>query len=413
KKNYLWYRHIPENLNIYDESESLYDFLNAMRYRDDGKLVDRWSYIAEKQAHSDYYAGKYYGFGFGRRKVEDRYFITIVYPGSPAWDAEMRRGMEILEVDGYSIEEIENNQAYNNEHSSDPDYEAKPDWNSLLKKEEQGVPVEFKLRKTDGTVFKTTAATGEVTVKSVLNHAVVEHGGEHIAYLALKSYINSTYEELDEVFEYFSTRQEQEDLKISKMVLDLRYNGGGWLGASEHLASLIGGKNISESDIYAELTYNDKRQDYNKQYYFSSLGHALNIEDLAVITTGGTASASEATINGLEPFINVALVGKTTSGKPVGMNSWDICNYTFVPITFKVANAEGYGDYFFGIETDCPAEDDVTQDFGSPEEKSMSEALHFLNEKECSPKSQEIETRTFIEDRVAPLRGIYGIIGTM
>ena len=69
-----------------------------------------------------------------------------------------------------------------------------------------------------------------------------------------------------------------------------------------------------------------------------------------MITTRGTASASEAVMNGLKPHINVVSIGDTTNGKPTGMNGWEVGKKYFIwPVTFKMVNSQNQGEYFNGI----------------------------------------------------------------
>ena len=74
-----------------------------------------------------------------------------------------------------------------------------------------------------------------------------------------------------------------------------------------------------------------------------------------VITTRGSASASEAIVNGLRPYMDVKVVGDTTYGKPVGQYGFDFCDKVLYPVAFLVTNARGEADYFDGIPADCAA----------------------------------------------------------
>src|SRR5690606_38157338 len=137
---------------------------------------------------------------------------------------------------------------------------------------------------------------------------------------------------------------------VTVLVVDLRYNGGGILDAADYLASLIQ-FSLTEGEVFAVLTYNASKQDYNIPYYFndpngyenseiyagpagvSLVQSSLNLNKVVFITSRGTASASEAVINGLKPFrLQIALVGDTTYGKPVGMNPFKFCDSYLVAI---------------------------------------------------------------------------------
>ena len=144
----------------------------------------------------------------------------------------------------------------------------------------------------------------------------------------------------------------------------MRYNGGGLVRVAEYLIDLIGGGTVKGENII-KILYNDKHTDSNFSYTGKKLQNSLEkISKVVFITTRGTASASEMVINALTPYFDVALVGEMTYGKPVGMNSMSFCDQTIVPITFKSANSQDYGDYFLGMDVDCSAEDDCRHDFG-------------------------------------------------
>jgi C-terminal processing protease CtpA/Prc len=127
------------------------------------------------------------------------------------------------------------------------------------------------------------------------------------------------------------------------------------------------------------LKYNNKWQSENYSMSFLPLSNSLNLSRMVVITSRLTASASEAVMNGLAPHINVVSVGDTTNGKPMGMNGW-ACGqkYLFYPITFKLVNSLGEGEYFDGISPDKTCTDDVTHDFSDRDEACLTEAISYL-----------------------------------
>jgi hypothetical protein len=118
---------------------------------------------------------------------------------------------------------------------------------------------------------------------------------------------------------------------------------------------------------------------------------------IAFITTGGTASASELVINSLAPHIEVVIIGEDTLGKAVGQYAfdqsqvpeWASCDTRLRLIAFQIVNGEGNGGYYNGLVssggfTFCPAKDDLTRNFGDPEESSLNAALGWLNNGFCS-----------------------------
>ncbi len=396
KDYYLWYQHLPQKVDV-TQFKTPYELLDFLKY----KKNDHFSYIVKKKDNDNYYSGKYFGLGLGlKRDLEENVFVYLVYPKTPADEGGIKRGMQVLEINNLTINELDENTTYNSQHKKDKDFEAKTDWNSIYGKNEAGTPVKFKLKKVNGEIFETTIKRAEVHIKTVLKSSIIKQDNEKIGYIAFKAFITPSSDELDEAFAKFQKEG------ITKLVLDLRYNGGGLLSTAQHLASLINGTLVGKT--FMELTFNDKHQDLNEKYKFKSLKNSIKTTDLAVITTRGTASASETIINGLAPFINVSTFGDTTYGKPVGMNPKNICEeWTVVPITFKLANETGYGDYFDGIEPTCEAQDDFKHDFGDPSETSLKEALYYLKHKTCSLKTAPIKRFYSLQ-----LRGIYKLMDT-
>ena len=182
----------------------------------------------------------------------------------------------------------------------------------------------------------------------------------------------------------------------------MRYNGGGLVKIAEHLVDLILGSRVTKQEII-KIVYNDKHKDQNYSYEGNVLENSLEgVRQIAVIVTSGTASASEMVINSLKPFADVALFGKTTYGKPVGMNSKDICDQTIVPITFKYTNSEDYGDFFLGMDPDCNSEDDFKHDFGDVDEDGVKSALYYFENGKCleDPAFKTLQKRRTVEELI-------------
>lgn len=122
----------------------------------------------------------------------------------------------------------------------------------------------------------------------------------------------------------------------------------------------------------------------------------MNLSRLHVITSRSTASASELVINGLEPYVNVVLVGETTTGKNEFSITFvdDLENSYFYdperesninpenqwgiqPLLGRNENAEGFSDYTAGLSPDFPLEEDISNlgVLGEPTEPLLALAL--------------------------------------
>jgi hypothetical protein len=115
-------------------------------------------------------------------------------------------------------------------------------------------------------------------------------------------------------------------------------------------------------------------------------GNELSMQRVFFLTTKGSASASEAVISALVPYLgadNIITVGDDTHGKPVGMSgSVYGINYYFL-INFFVRNNAGDTTSFNGIPTTCIAEDDLTHLMGDENETMLKTALYYIENGSC------------------------------
>jgi C-terminal processing protease CtpA/Prc len=181
---------------------------------------------------------------------------------------------------------------------------------------------------------------------------------------------------------------------IKDLIVDLRYNGGGDLSVLTNMASYVAGAARFNS-TFLTLTFNDKNSASNQSYNFNSVPSPLSISRLVVITTRGTASASEDFINGLKPSFDVKTIGDTTNGKPVGMVGFPYPNtqtaYVFWPITFSLVNSAGQGDFYKGFVPDKYVPDDITHDWSDRNEGCLKESIYYLEHGNVSSKELMIK----------------------
>ena len=161
--------------------------------------------------------------------------------------------------------------------------------------------------------------------------------------------------EMDAIFENLKAEN------VNNLILDLRYNGGGYVSSAVNLASLIGP--VTSSDIFSKTKYNSLVMSAipslsNVQTAFltkpQNLGNTLNGTRLYVLTSDGTASASELIINGLKPYMDVFLIGDVTYGKNVGSIAIEDeenpeNNYGLLPIVTQSFNSLDQSDYSTGF----------------------------------------------------------------
>jgi len=201
---------------------------------------------------------------------------------------------------------------------------------------------------------------------------------------------------------------------VTDLVLDIRYNGGGYLDIASEVAYMIAGPGPTTGKGFEKTVFNDKYPSndpvtgqaltampfHNTSQGFSGPKNqalpTLNLSRVSVLTGGGTCSASESIINGLRGVgVQVIQVGATTCGKPYGFYPQDNCGITYFSIEFQGVNAQGFGDYPDGFSpantvskpgvtvTGCSVADDFSRNLGDPAEGRLAAALGYLADQSC------------------------------
>jgi len=239
-------------------------------------------------------------------------------------------------------------------------------------------------------------------MNTILFDSVYTISSKKIGYLVLKGFITPTKTELDNCFARFKSAN------VEELIVDLRYNGGGMIDVSNRLASLIGGTALS-GKVYTIYSYNNRYESQNTTINFLSLPNALSLGRVTFITTSGTASASELVINGLKPYMTVALVGSKTHGKPVGMPvlKYNRFKWVFLPICISFRNVNNEGEYFNGLDVNVVAADDFNTPFGDINEASFAAALNYIG---VLPE-KAISSKTMRQSTLITGKGLYEEIG--
>lgn len=360
---YYWYKEAPDvDPSNYGSKEALLDVL-IQPEKDRGHEYSYLTTVAEEQAFLSNAA--YVGFGFSMATDQaGRIFLRESFPGGPAHDAGMERGDEIISINGEDVSLMSTAQ-----------------FNAALEAD----TLTFGVRHPDESVNAYPISKAEVELPVVGDVVHNLGAAQDTTYIFFRSFVDPAFNELETAF---AAMKDEGD---TKLILDLRYNGGGLVTVAQRLGSLIAGGTHAEA-IVANLEFNDRYASQNQSYRLETRTNTVDVTDMVVITTGGTASASEMIINGLDPFINVATVGATSYGKPVGQSrlDFDLLNADCTDdilrgVTFKVVNADGVGEYYTGFQPICAADDDVLHQLGSADEESLRSALYYLENGGCDP----------------------------
>lgn len=276
--------------------------------------------------------------------------VSYVRPGSPAFNAGMRRGDIIYGVNGTQLFPS-NYSSYMQELYYSPSGTYKFNFLRFMPKEtEEG----YELINYEATVTVAPYVYDPVILAATMADNEQKH---KIGYLVLESFDLEGQEFVEDAINQFASEN------ITDLILDLRFNPGGAMAQSRYLTSAIAGRGHDE-DIFAKVTYNDNRT----ETWLFSRGHSndvdplgkaadLGLKSLYVVMSYNTASASELVINSLKGIdFPVYTYGTKSEGKNVGMTttttSYKGRLFMFSPITFRLANAKDFGAYSEGFEPD-------------------------------------------------------------
>jgi carboxyl-terminal processing protease len=407
KEDYLWYDAIPSydafNPRQYSSSDDLstlqseIDALSQLKINPDTKKAyednplypgeSKYSFIDQGQT-GQILAGNNSDFGFypiystvSNSDLRVRY----VNPGSPAAKAGLHRGELITAIAG--VPGLDRTSSTNISYI-----------NGAL----AGSSITMTLQRANGTSYTATVAKASYTLNPVMKDTTYTiNAGKKVGYIVLSTFSQLTNAQpaIDAAFNRFVTNG------ITDLVVDLRYNGGGYVTTAEYLANLIVPASKTGTTMYTAY-YNDRLQADNypflSQIFSLSKGdfsttntdnhkvfakqNGLNITgNVIFIVTGNTASASELVINSLIPQMNVKLVGTTSYGKPVGFFPIPVGAYDLYLAEFELRNSLGKSNYYAGMQpgsTDFPGyytSDDYLHDFGDPVENLLARSLSYIN----------------------------------
>lgn len=277
--------------------------------------------------------------------------IAIVETGSPAAAAGLKRGMKILRVNNGTIRAFEGVAAF-----------GAANFPTLA----------LEVSDASGTVSTKNLLPATFNRQTVLKNFVTTVAGKKVGYLLFTSFTASAVGELEEVFTKFKAEN------VTELVLDLRYNGGGSVATCQRLASLLATQ--LSGTVLLRQAHGGRYAVLNSDLAIESKPNGLELKRLFVIMTGSTASASEVIINGLKPHIEVITIGSRSFGKNTGSYALqhEKSDYVVALVNFLSQNSLGDANYGDGFVPTRYEEDDVTQDFGTPQEKCYAAAISYI-----------------------------------
>ncbi len=370
---YLWQESVP-NLgdDRFDTDQEYVDYLNNAPEPDNffesliyNRLsVDKWSWIVDDYVELEKMfqgVSKHNGVEFGLVGISGSNdifgYVRYILPNTSASDQAIKRGDIFTHVDGTQLDRDNYRKLL---------FFGSDTYTLSLAKIENNMIIPIDI---DVTLTKI-----EYTENPVFIVKTLDDDGKKIGYLMYNSFTSNFDNELNDAFSQLKNEG------ITDLVLDLRYNSGGSVRSAVQLASMITGQ--FKGELFTKEQWNTKLQteiennnpdwlinNFTDQLSDGSSINSLNLNSVHIIVTGSSASASELIINGLNPYINMKLIGSKTVGKYVasitlydspnftkdGVNPRH--NYAMQPIVLEEVNKLGENDKD-GFEPDIEIDED-------------------------------------------------------
>jgi len=320
---YFWKDKIPDlNETKFKNQSQLNSFLKGFSTPEsafesllyDRSNTDKWSLLFDNYIALENWlkgASLSSGMEFGLVHVSNNNtdifgYVRYVLPNSDASLNGIKRGMIFNSVNGTAL-------TINN-------------FKSLLFSGDASYTLGFANYNNDGTVTKNERSIAltksNLQENPIFLTSVITKNSHKIGYLMYNGFYSSFDSKLNNAI------RDLKNLGITDLILDLRYNGGGSVTTAGFLASMITGQFTGQ--LFTRERWNNQLQknfeNNNPENLINNFSdklsdktpiNHLNLDNLYVITTGSTASASELVINGLKPYITVKTIGTKTVGKYV------------------------------------------------------------------------------------------------
>jgi carboxyl-terminal processing protease len=401
---YLWFNEVvDQNPANYSTAVSYFDVLKTTALTASGSPRDKFHFTA---VTSDWEARSLTGSqaGYGVQWIilsaapPRRLVVAYTEPNSAATApaVNLQRGESVLSVDGIDV--------INTATPADIDA-----LNASLFPKGTGQSHTFVIQNPDGSQRTITMVSANVTSAPVQNTRTIATSNGLVGYMLFNDHLATAEAAL---YNAFTTLQ---SAGVSDLVIDIRYNGGGYLDIASEVAYMVAGPVHTNNKIFEVAQFNSKHPTINPvsnqaitpvPFHAVALGFTgalpanqplptLNLARVFVLTGPNTCSASEAVINGLRGAgVEVIQIGATTCGKPYGFYPADNCGTTYFSIQFRGVNQMSFGDYTDGFSPQntvavaggapvgmslpgCSVADDFSHQLGDPAEARLAEALSY------------------------------------
>lgn len=360
KEIFLWYDQLPASLNTdgFSNPDAIMRHIRQFS-RETGFTtpVDRFSFGALKKDWDNISSGVAADFGMRVffRTVNDLRVSSVDSKG-PAGIAGVKRGWRISSINGVTINDTSQS-------------------NFIVNTVYAAPTTRFVFALPDNSTRELTLNSQIFTGDPFAVDSVYNYGASRIGYFVMNSFLgdtNKVRQDIDRIFSRFASAS------ITDLVVDLRYNGGGYVLLARYLLDYLVPNGGNGQMMFTNQFNSKYAAQFNTTASFAKKG-SVNLNRIFFIVSRQSASASELTINSIKPFMDVKIVGPSaTNGKPVGFFPIPVGDWYVFPVSFRTINRNNEANYYNGFIPDYISADGLDKNWGDVDEACLSRAIRFI-----------------------------------
>ena len=285
--------------------------------------------------------------GIGAELTQRDGLIVVVAPlnGSPAQSAGVMPEDIVVKVDGESIEGESLNEVVQKIRGP------------------KGTEVTISVfRESEQDTLDITITRAEITVPST-EYEILETGTGSVGYIALNQFANRTTAEVEQALKSF------EEADLAGIILDVRFNGGGYLERAVDLSSMF----MKQGKVVS-VARREGQPDVHHVY-----GQPIDADTpMVVLINEGSASASEIVAGALQDYNRATIIGKKSFGKGTIQEIFELPGSSSLRVTIAkwlTPNGRDLGKE--GIDPDIEV-DRTLQDYENDTDPQLDAALEWL-----------------------------------